>query len=264
MTGNWGKLIGAALGLWLWGWPGVILGLLLGHLFDRRRSPPGGWRMGVDAGAVQRVFFDATFSVMGHVAKSDGRVSESEILLAKQVMRNMGLTGDQMRLAQDLFNTGKQPGFSVDRKIADLLAVCRGQRNLLQLFLEIQIATAMADNELHPRESALLTELGRHLGFRESHIQLLLKMVSAQQRYTGANEGTPHPSSLEDAYGVLGVSSNSTDQEIKKAYRKLLSEHHPDKLVSRGLPAEMMQIATEKTREIRSAYEEIKRARAMK
>ncbi len=69
---------------------------------------------------------------------------------------------------------------------------------------------------------------------------------------------------INEAYDLLGVKASDSDTEIKKAYRRLMSQHHPDKLVSKGLPEEMIKLATEKTQQIKKAYEQIKRERANK
>lgn len=71
-------------------------------------------------------------------------------------------------------------------------------------------------------------------------------------------------SSLQNAYGVLGIDKTASPQEIKKAYRRLMNQHHPDKLASRGLPPDMMTLAKEKTQQIRAAYDLIREARGFK
>ena len=124
------------------------------------------------------------------------------------------------------------------------------------MFLEIQISTALADGELHKNEQAILYKIGAALGFSNTDIEHLLKFAT----------GTAHSpqlktQTLKDAYGILGVDSSATDNEVKKAYRRLMNQHHPDKLVAKGLPEEMMKLATEKTQEIRKAYDLIKNSR---
>jgi len=86
----------------------------------------------------------------------------------------------------------------------------------------------------------------------------LLARMQAQQSFDGAQSSQV---SIEEAYKVLGVSSDVDDAQLKKAYRRLMSQHHPDKLVAKGLPPEMMQLAKEKTQEIQAAYDRVKTAR---
>ena len=121
------------------------------------------------------------------------------------------------------------------------------------MFLEIQITTALADGKLHPDEHALLNKIGATLGFSSAQIDHLLRFAS------GTSHTAQHKSqTLDDAYGILGITTSASDDEVKKAYRRLMNQHHPDKLVAKGLPEEMMKLATEKTQEIRKAYDLIK------
>jgi DnaJ like chaperone protein len=264
----WGKLIGGALGFALGGGPlGAILGLAIGHSFDKGLK-------GVDAFAtsgahqeeIQAAFFAATFSIMGRLAKADGVVSKIEIEVAQDTMSKMQLTEAQRKAAINLFNQGKEPGFEYVAAIDQLKKVCGRRSNLLRMFMEIQLTTALADGELHPNEQSLLIEVAEHLGFQRRQFEQLLAMMTAQQRFSGFEHShgghVSEQQTLEAAYSVLGLNESCTDAELKRAYRKLISQHHPDKLVSKGLPEEMMKIATDKTREIKDAYERIKEFRA--
>ncbi|KZZ15482.1 hypothetical protein A3751_17250 [Oleiphilus sp. HI0080] len=92
-------------------------------------------------------------------------------------------------------------------------------------------------------------------------------MAAAQQRFYNKEQGFDAQNSasqLEEAYDVLGLEKECSDQELKRAYRRLMSQHHPDKLVAKGLPEEMMKLATEKTQQIKEAYELVKRNRNIK
>ena len=200
---------------------------------------------------------------MGHVAKADGRVSEIEINMANQIMSQMMLDAEQRKVARRLFNEGKQTDFDLNGVLAQFKKECHRRFHLIQMFLEIQIATLLADGVVHKKERNIIHEIGRQLGVSDQVVDQLISMVQGQQYYAHAGE-THRPASardLREAYAVLGVSSSATDDEIKKAYRRLMNQHHPDKLVSKGLPEEMIKIATEKTQEIKKAYEQIKRAR---
>ena len=99
------------------------------------------------------------------------------------------------------------------------------------------------------------------IGFSAQQLDLLIDMVKAQQHFAGDKPAAPTASSIHDAYKVLGIPADSTDADLKKAYRRLMSQHHPDKLVAKGLPEEMIKLATEKTQEIKAAYDMIKKSR---
>ena len=259
----WGKLVGGALGFAIGGPLGAILGAALGHNVDqniagnRRQRLPGG-----DQERVQAAFFTATFSVMGHLAKADGRVTRDEIALAEQVMAQMQLTEDQRKAAIRLFNEGKADSFPLDDVLEQFRVECHRRISLVQMFLEIMISTALADGRLDSREERMLYHVGDRLGFPRPWFERLLAMVRGQQHFAG-DQAAPSRDLLKDAYAVLGIPAKATDAEVKKAYRRMMNQHHPDKLVAKGLPEEMMKIATEKTQEIKKAYELIKQNRGM-
>jgi len=121
------------------------------------------------------------------------------------------------------------------------------------MFVEIQIATALADGNIDANEKRVLFTIGEILGFSRAQIEHLFNMENA------AGASASDSLTLDQAYEILGVSKGSGEAEIKKAYRRLMSQHHPDKLVAKGLPDEMIQLATEKTQEIRKAYDLIKK-----
>ena len=264
----WGKLIGGAFGYVLGGPLGALLGAALGHRFDKGYSQ---FRLGAgaseaDVERIQSAFFTATFSVMGHLAKSDGRVTAAEIQLAENIMQQMQLNAEQRKAAINLFNQGKGDDFHLDEVLQQFKKECHGRKNLIQMFIEILIATILADGIAHNAERDRLHYIGLQLGLAPFVIDQLIQMVQAQQQFSygfgGRRTAAPPPkATLDTAYQVLGVSKDTSDAEIKKAYRRLMNQHHPDKLVAKGLPEEMMKLATEKTQEIKSAYEQIKKAR---
>lgn len=260
----WGKVLGGAFGAMIGGPLGAIFGIALGHNFDRGLSQAASYQahdVG-DKERVQSAFFAATFSVMGYIAKADGRVSEIEIAMANQVMSQMMLDKDQREVARKLFNEGKQKDFDIDGVLDQFKAECHRRIHLLQMFLEIQISTLLADGVIHRKERDTIYYIGDHLGISRQLIDQLIQMVQGQQYYAGGGSQKHTPKNdLANAYAVLGVKSNASDDEIKKAYRRLMNQHHPDKLVSKGLPEEMVEIATEKTQEIRKAYDQIKNSR---
>ena len=263
----WGKLLGGAFGFMLGGPIGALIGVMLGHTFDRgvqlvQVGLPPGFRPG-ETERIQSAFFTTTFSVMGHLAKADGRVSEHEIEMARQIMTRMELTPDMRQAAIRLFNEGKQPGFALDEVLDQFRRECQRRRNLLQMFLEIQLYAVYADGRLHPSEQELLRRIARRLGFTPFELEVLEARIRAQAAHSGAGAGVSQPvrPRLEDAYATLGVKPDTAPAEIKKAYRRLMSQHHPDKLVAKGLPEEMMKLATQKAQEIKAAYDQVREAR---
>ena len=255
----WGKALGGTFGYMLGGPLGALLGAVLGHKFDNGLS-----MMNLNPGDVERIqtaFFTTTFLTMGHLAKADGRVSEHEIAQAKRIMQQMQLTPEQITVAMGLFNEGKSDDFDLTAVIAQFKQECGRRRNLEQMFLEILISTAMADGELDVLEKEILLKICKQLSFSRITFEKLIQMMHAQQQYSSTGGREPAYKNISDAYDMLGVQSSATDSEVKKAYRKLMSQHHPDKLVSRGLPEEMLKLATEKTQEIKAAYEQIKKER---
>lgn len=248
----WGTFIGGTLGFVFGGPLGAIIGAALGGNLDR------GIKMGDQAipgnqERVQAAFFTTTFSVMGHVAKADGHVSAQEISSAKNIMAQMQLSAQQRKAAIKFFDQGKLDGFPLVDVLRQFKKECHGRRNLIQMFIEIQIATALADGKVDPNEKRVLYTIGEILGFSRDQIEHLFNIAN------GAAASTNDTLTPSQAYKILGVSKDSSEAEIKKAYRRLMNQHHPDKLVAKGLPDEMLQLATEKTQEIRKAYDLIKK-----
>lgn len=271
----WGKILGGALGYALSeSIIGVIIGMLLGHQLDR--STQSGKMQGLGGNSrssqernsnsherTQATFFSATFSVMGYISKSSGRVSQEEIQLAEHVMQQMRLTKEQRIEAIELFNHGKQSDFDLDETLEKFYKECNRKTALMQMFIEIQLQAAYADGSKNPREEEILQHICTVLGYPPVLLAQMEAMLFASRRSHQSHRanGSAASSALEDAYNIIGVSSSSTDADVKKAYRRLMSQNHPDKLISKGLPEEMIEIATNKTKEIQKAYDLISTSR---
>jgi len=260
----WGKLIGGAFGFMLGGPLGALLGAALGHNFDRGLKglefSPG------DQERVQTAFFTATFSVMGYVAKADGRVTPEEIQLARAVMDQMRLDADKRHAAIKLFDQGKRADFPLDEVVTQFRQECHRRNTLMQMFVEIQLQAAYADGVMHAEERQLLLHICDLLGFSLhvfEHLEAIIRSSMGGRAQPGADYRSPQQT-LQTAYEVLDVQESASDSEVKRAYRRLMSQHHPDKLVSKGLPEEMIELAKQKTQEIRKAYEEVKERRGMR
>ncbi len=264
---NWvGLIIGAVLGFMVGGPLGAILGAFLGQSISVGVSR-GGWTA-YDSGRAQEAFFTATFATMGHVAKADGHVSEDEIRAARAVMTHLNLSPEQQRQAIELFNRGKQPDFDLDAELTRFRETCRGRRDLMSMFLQIQLHAALAEGALHPAERQALEHICAMLGISEFEMRQYEQFIRAQQTFRGGAGGAGpqvrRQDNLAAAYQTLGVSPQTSDAEVKTAYRRLMKENHPDKLVARGLPEAMIKLAQEKVQQINVAYDAIKQARGMK
>ena len=265
----WGKLLGGGVGFVLGGPLGALIGAAVGHGFDRGIASLDDPAMlgaeGDDRERTQTAFFTATFSVMGHIAKADGRVSPNEIRVASAVMDQLNLSPSLKKLAQHLFTEGKAANFPLDDVLDQFRRECHNSRNLHRMFMEIQLHAAYADGGVDPNVRAILGHVAHRLGFSDAQLAQMEGMVRAGLNYWRHQEASSgrgnHYPSLEDAYAILNIPPQSSDQEVKTAYRRLMSEHHPDKLVARGMPEEMTRMATEKTQEIKVAYDRIREAR---
>ena len=285
----WGKILGFCFGFMFGKIFGAILGLYLGHLFDKSLKnnfdKAGGFSSlfsGDDVNERQALFFSSCFAVMGHIAKSNGRISEIHIKAANLFMDEMGLKGEERREAQHAFQSGKESDFSLKETVHDFKERFAKRNDLMQLFLEIQIQMAFSDGVLAEQEKQLLAEVSKQLGISKAHFAFVLKRYQAefnfrkqQQRFnqqqsqgqsSSYREGSGHhvpPNNNMDraqALALLGLNSDASQRDIKVAYRKLMSQHHPDKLVSQGLPKHMMELAVKKSQDIQAAYEYLKKS----
>jgi len=294
-----GKIVGAFFGfLLLRNIIGAAIGLYIGHLFDgaiKRMANKQNVEQWLSSGdSKQAIFFYSTFSVMGHVAKASGNVTPEHIQTANEFMAKMGLSSEQVTEAKEAFREGKSLGFPIKKKINLFKQYFGKRQDLCQFFLEIQIQTAYSDSILEPAEYELLLDIAKQLGFTKRQLGLLIVTCEAELRFqnyqkdqqqknkkyerrrANNNAGSSNRDnnrqhrqthnddkspSILDAYALLGISENESSREIKRAYKRLMSKNHPDKLVAKGLPPEMMEVAKQKTQDIQSAYEIIKKER---
>ena len=258
----YGKLIAGVLGYLVYGPIGLILGIMIGHSFDRGLRHTMAFGNPEQLEKVRRSFSETCFSLLGVVAKADGRVSEEEIAQAEHIMRQLGIQGEQRQAAIDFFRRGAQADFDAEAVIARFIENCSGHRQLPQTLLVFLISMAAVDGEIDAAETSVLQSCASALGYTPTAFAHLLEMVQAQSHF---HSGTQPPADIDrvaDAYLALGVSADVSDRELKRAYRRLMSEHHPDKLIARGVPEEMIRIGTEKSQEIQAAYELLKKRRS--
>ena len=252
-----GKAIGAAIGAALAGPWGGVIGAALGHQYDAGHGGPlpgGGQR-------AQQRFFATTFEVMGHIAKVDGRVSEQEIDVARRVMQAMRLNPDQVQQAIAYFNQGKRADYALEQRLADLAASIGPRDELARAFLDLQVRAAAGAGDIGSSKRALLVYVAEVMGFERGEVARIEAMLRSERP---GSVPANRESSLAEAYRTLGVAPGASDQEVKTAYRRLMNKHHPDKLVSKGLPESMIDVAEKRTQQIRAAYERVRDERGFK
>jgi DnaJ like chaperone protein len=256
----WGKLIGGIIGLLRGGIAGAILGIFIGHMVDRFLAGLGG------VSRVRDAFFGAMFATLGHVSKADGRVSRAEIAAAEELMRRLQLDPEERQRAIQFFQQGKQPDFDLDATLREFARRSMLRHELRIMFVELLLEVALADGLLNPSEEQVLQRACMLL-----HIPANVYAAMRRARDGGAQSGSGsyqqvprQVHSIQQDYASLGLKPDASAQDIKRAYRKLVSQYHPDKLVSQGLPEEMMEMSRRRVREINAAYDRIKASRGIK
>ncbi len=270
-----GKLIGAIIGYMVGRFPGLIVGLIIGHFYDAsvsaRRAAPRGSPL-----EISERFFIATFEVMGHVAKADGRVSEAEIAAARKLMTELRFDGPQIHIAIGHYTRGKSPQFDLETAVGKLIETCGDQPHLLRAFLEIQVRAALEGVDMQGKTRDVIFKVADLLSVSRielAHIEAVLRIRREQfrqnngqgQRAGGAGPQSPPRAGmqLDSAYQILEVDPKASNGDVQKAYRRQLSKHHPDKLKANGLPDSMLEHAKQRTQQIIEAFELIKSARGM-
>lgn len=254
------------------GFLGALLGLYLGHLLDRAlpNLSGGSGLLGGGARGDREQILVHCFELLGCVCKADGHVSQVEIQAAEKLLRRLKISGDRRQSMIRAFNRGKTAGFDIDASTAALRQLCRGRMLWMRLALEIVLTGALADGQVSPEEHQTLARIAAGLGFRPADFEMLLQMMTGAMgggwQQAGSQNGQPAPprrDQLAEAYQTLGQSAQASDEQLRKAYRRLMSQHHPDKLAARDMPDELRAQAEERVRQIRSAWDSIKAARGL-
>ncbi len=250
---------------------GAAIGAIVGHQFDNavdegdRLTGPAGASGGATPIQTAERFFLSTFRVMGHVAKSDGRVTEQEIAAARSVMMALRLDSMQVAAAINEFTNGKSASFDLKDELTRLRYACEGRPDLIRVFMEIQVRFALAGNDMEGPVRNYLNRVASAIEVSEFELRQI-EAVLRIQRGNFRREQQTHTNRHEQlvlAYKVLEVEATAANDEVVKAYRRALSRHHPDKLKANGLPESMIEHAKERTQQIIEAYELIKERRGI-
>jgi DnaJ like chaperone protein len=256
----WGKLLGGIIGLMRGGLTGLVFGMFLGHMVDRFLSGLGG------ASRTRDAFFGAMFSTLGHINKADGRVTKAEIAAAEQLMQRLQLTETERQRAIRYFQQGKDQDFDLEATLHEFSRHSMLRHELRIMFIELLLEAALSDGILSAAENAILVRSCTvlHIPANVYSAMLRARQVGGGSAHGQQQRPLNQGQSLQQSYAALGLNSDASAQEIKRAYRKLVSQYHPDKLVSQGLPDEMMEMSKKRVREINAAYDNIKASKGLK
>lgn len=245
-----GKLIGGGLGFATGGPVGAAAGLALGHALDagwlRWRPHEGLTR--VDPRMVRVEFL---FLWLGHLAKADGRVNEGEVAAAERLMTRLGLDQDGRQMAVTAFQRGRNQPLDVNVEVSRFRAQVQIPGDELSDMLRSLADFARKDGPMTPAERGVIERLGAAFG---------LAREAVSDRIADRSNDATLPG-LDSCYRLLGLRQDVSDEDLTRAWRRLLTQHHPDKLQGQGADASALKAAEKRTRELRAAYERILTAR---
>jgi DnaJ like chaperone protein len=247
-----GKVLGGAIGFAMGGPLGAVAGAVFGHAYDSSKHTP---RLGYSgqvstAEQSQITFFVAAFSMLAKLTKSDGTISDEEIRSIENFMaRDLHLSPSDRKIAVDIFHTAVASPETFESFAAQFYNAFHDQPQMLEFMIDILLRVSLSDGELTPGEEQMIDSAVRIFHINPARFdELKARYVSKTEKY----------------YAILGASRTDSIEEIKKKYRKLVSEYHPDKIASKGLPEEFIKFANDKFREIQEAYDAIKKEKGVK
>ncbi len=248
-----GKMVGGTIGFALGGPIGAVAGAAFGHTFDKKEAAylsEHGMNIQQklsDNEETQLTFFVAAFSMLAKVVKADGRVSQEEIASIENFMVNdLHLDQESRNTAINIFRHALHSPESFDAFALQFYRVFNSQPRVIELMMDILLRVSASDGSISSEEEVLLKSASAIFHFSDNdYLRLKSKYIKTVNRY----------------YAILKCNENCSNEEVKKQYRKLVSEYHPDKIASKGLPEEFIKFANDKFVEIQEAYDNIRKER---
>ncbi|HHJ52903.1 MAG TPA: hypothetical protein ENJ89_06890 [Caldithrix abyssi] len=276
--GFWGKALGIGFGFMVGGPLGAIIGGALGHMYDKQAEQltgAGGVRCPHCGHIVhplpdghcpvcgleiydhplessfdrQFVFYVSLASLAAKMAKADGVVTKDEVQAFDQFVRNeLRLNAEERKIIARLFNEAKNSPQDYRDFARQFRQLIGHQREVLHTMVHLLFRIAMADGAFHPAEEAYIREVSRIFGLSQmEYDQIAALFIQKNDR----------------AYKILGLTPQATDEQVRAAYKNLVREYHPDKLIAKGVPEDFIKIANEKMAEINNAYDQICKERGL-
>ena len=248
-----GKLTFGSLGLFFGGPLGAIAGAALGHhLIDKKRGTSARLYGAPQEPRIkyteqtQAAYFVSLFSILGKIAKIDGVVTRDEIAVVQKFIKGLQIPEIEKRFAKQIFNEAKDSAYSLEDFAVQLYQATRDHPTILLSFVDLLFRVVAADGTFHPAEESALKSITRIFGISD-------------EQYN--NLKAAYFDDLDKYYGVLNCNPESSNEEIKSNYKKLVKDFHPDTIVSKGLPEEFTNFATTRFRKIQEAYEKVRKER---
>ena len=261
----WGKLAGLAIGLISARPVLAIAGLLIGHWFDTRFAEGfNSYQGGDSATRLPEGFVKVLFQAMGNLAKADGLVTEDEIRAARSLMHKLNMGPQQVNAAIGWFNAGKEPGFPLYETVGKMRNQHARRPEMRSLFIRLLVEVSLSKNKVQRVERRIIWSICKELDVSRVELAQIEAMLRAQRGFRQSPEGGADAQKVGRAYKTLGIDTSATNDEIKKAYRRLMSKHHPDKIAGSNPDDLAVEEAERATREIRGAYELLKTRRAIR
>ena len=259
-----GKVVGAGLGFMVGGPLGAVIGGAVGHQYDRSKDQAGTREIPYTTydrshekqqararqfatDDYQTLFMVSLISMAAKIAKADGYVAAEEIAVVDAFLKDeLHMTSSERKVASRIFNEAKDYHGDHTSFARQFYRLSADNPQMLSAMVHLLFKIAAADGKIDPAETGMIHEISRVFNLRqEQYDQIRSFYVKETGHY----------------YAILGCSPSSTDEEIKKSYRKLANEYHPDKIVSKGLPEDFTEFANQKLKEINEAYSHIKKER---
>lgn len=247
-----GKVTFGTIGFALAGPLGAIAGAAFGHGIDTREAATllEEREYLSKNEEIQMTFFVAAFSMLAKLAKADGRVCEKEIIAVKKFMENdLQLNSESKRVAEDIFREAVESPDSFESFANQFYSCFSTQYGLVEIMLDVLIRVSLADGHFSDNEEALIVsavEIFKVKG--EDYLKIKSKYISRSDSY----------------HAVLGCDRNDSDEFVKKQYKRLVVEYHPDKIAAKGMPEEFEKFSEAKFREIQEAYEIVRKERGIR
>ncbi|MBL4682013.1 MAG: TerB family tellurite resistance protein [Pseudomonadales bacterium] len=240
-----GKILGGGLGFMFGGPLGAVLGATAGHHAFDKEGGGGGLFSALEN--KQTIYFTATFSMLGKLAKADGTVSREEIAIIDRVMReNLRLSPDARKFAVQIFNAAKDSNATFESFAQQFYEEFGRSEAVLTSIIDLLLLVAHADHDMGPEEEEMILSAVKIFRLEQQYQQI-------RSRFSGI------PDDINRHYAILGAKRGDDFKGIKKKYRKLAMEYHPDRIQANGMAPELAGAAEEKFKEIQNAFDMVEK-----